>query len=577
MARNPWPGQAASVIVLPSGKRGETLLAMAQSWSHSGILGQALWVLPQDNLAASHGLAIGAKIFGKEQAIDVDLFQQLAQNPLTTLRIIAVRLLVDHTDADEIQDNVVEALDQLANIGVPVVVGATGGSGVSGTEIFRINMIMAPSWVEEVKHRSLTEKRWTHNVVISPEDRTSPWGIDAFVREETNLFGITLANIASAGGLWMGVPKGSFEFSHHNRSGQPGQIWLQRTFARGVLTEGLATEMAVKAMEAAGNPDSNNLRPEYGLQPSGIALLPDSQIQERIKWMVDQIFEFEDKALAFHPFAGAKKTEKVSWGLGQQIAEFFKFAWDKTKMIPVWTFDAIVGWVSRKFTKIFQGADGNAEVDGRIDFNRPLDNADQAIENSVFDLDRIKNEALNPSQTFETSSYVRATPRLWEQQRTLLFGMLDGSQGPAGVEMPEKEDRQLIFGRLHDLLFDADNNWNLQGGVVAPDGFDGTFLRDHNVIDWDNLLSAEELLARTKAEIVAVKAAITASVAAEAAEKLAAVAKAEAEVKAAEAAKVAEAAKKVEEAKAAEVAKAAATAPAVVAPITEGGASDVSK
>lgn len=174
-------------------------------------------------------------------------------------------------------------------------------------------------------------------------------------------------------------------------------------------------------------------------------------------------------------------------------------------MIPIWTFDAIVAWVSRKFTKIFQGSDGNAEVDGRIDFKRPLDNADQKIESSVFDLDRIKNEALNPKKSIETSSFVRATPRLWEQQRTLLFSALDGSQGPAGVEMPKKEDRQLIFGRLFDLLFDADDDWHLQGGVDAPEGFDATFLRDHNVVDWDNLHSAEALLVLTQSEIVKVK------------------------------------------------------------------------
>lgn len=518
MARNPWPGQAASVIVLPSGKRGETLLAMAQSWSQSGILGQALWVLPQDNLAQSHGLSIEAQIFGKENTVSVDLFQQLAQNPLSMLRIIAIRLLVDKTDIDETQDEVVAALDKLANVGVPVVVGAAGGTSASGTDILRINMIMAPSWVDEVKHRSITEKRWTHNVIISPEDRTSPWGIDAFVREETNLYGITLANIASAGGLWMGVPRGSFEFSSHNRSGIPGQIWLQRSFARGVLTEGLATEQAVKAMDSAGNPDSNNLRPEYGLQPSGIALLPDAKIQETIAWMVDRIFEFEDSALAFHPFVRGVETKKVSWGLGKQLVEFLKFAWDKTKMIPIWTFDAIVGWVSRKFTKIFQGADGNADVDGRIDFKRPLDDADREIENSVFDLDRIKNEALNPKKSVETSSFVRATPRLWEQQRTLLFSALDGSQGPAGVEMPKKEDRQLIFGRLYDLLFDASDDWHLQGGIATPEGFDSDFIRDHNVVDWENLLSAETLLIQTQAEIARVKTELAASKKAEAAE-----------------------------------------------------------
>ena len=79
MARNPWPAQAASVIVLPSGERGAQLLEMAKTWSQSGILGQALWVLPKDNLEASHNLSINSQIFGREQVIELDLFQQLAQ------------------------------------------------------------------------------------------------------------------------------------------------------------------------------------------------------------------------------------------------------------------------------------------------------------------------------------------------------------------------------------------------------------------------------------------------------------------------------------------------------------------
>lgn len=209
MSRNPWPAKAASVIILPSGERGQVLHAMAKSWSQSGILGQALWIMPKDDLNKSHDLAIEAQIFGRQKVVSVDLFQQLAQNPLSTLRILAVRLLVDQKDEDPIQDYVISALDRLTNVGVPVQTGTTGTTS-SGTDVQRINMIMAPSWIEEVKHRSLTESRWTHNVIISPEDRTSPWGIDAFVREETNLYGITIANIASVGGLWMGTPKGEF-------------------------------------------------------------------------------------------------------------------------------------------------------------------------------------------------------------------------------------------------------------------------------------------------------------------------------------------------------------------------------
>ena len=506
MSRNPWPAKAASVIILPSGERGQVLHAMAKSWSQSGILGQALWVMPKDDLNKSHDLAIEAQIFGRQKVVSVDLFQQLAQNPLSTLRILAVRLLVDQKDEDPIQDYVISALDRLTNVGVPVQTGTIGTTS-SGTDVQRINMIMAPSWIEEVKHRSLTESRWTHNVIISPEDRTSPWGIDAFVREETNLYGITIANIASVGGLWMGTPKGSFEITSHNRSGIPGQIWLQRTFARGVLTEGLAVAQSVKALMAAADAESNNLRPEYGLQPEGIAILPDDQIANLISDMSANIFKLGDGALSYKAFKSDDESGRRKIGVIGQLVEFAKFAWNKTLMIPIWIFESVIGAVSRKFTKIFQGEEGDAEVDANIDLKRPLDKRDQEIANSIFDLDKRRLAALGPESKMQSSTLVRSTPELWANQRKYLFAMLDGSDGPAGISVPEKEQRRLVFGRLRDVVFDVNDEWQMPT-VVSPEGFENPLLSDVKSIGWTNLLESKVLLESVQSDIGRIKAEI---------------------------------------------------------------------
>ena len=506
MSRNPWPAKAASVIILPSGERGQVLHAMAKSWSQSGILGQALWVMPKEDLSKSHNLAIEAQIFGRQKVVLVDLFQQLAQNPLSTLRILAIRLLVNQKDEDPIQDNVISALDRLTNVGVPVQTGTTGTTS-SGTDVQRINMIMAPSWIEEVKHRSLTESRWTHNVIISPEDRTSPWGIDAFVREETNLYGITIANIASAGGLWMGTPKGSFEITSHNRSGIPGQIWLQRTFARGVLTEGLAVAQSVKALMAAADAESNNLRPEYGLQPEGIAILPDDQIINLISDMNTNIFKLGNSALSYNTFKSDDESGKRKIGAIAQLVEFTKFAWNKTLMIPIWIFESVIGAVSRRFTKIFQGEEGDAEVDANIDLKRPLDKIDQEITNSIFDLDKRRLAALGPESKMQSSTLVRSTPELWANQRKYLFAMLDGSDGPAGIPVPEKEQRRLVFGRLRDVVFDVNDEWSMPS-VVTPEGYENPLVSDLKNIGWGNLLDSNALLESVQSDIERLKAEI---------------------------------------------------------------------
>ena len=42
-----WPDAKTSIILLPSGVQGESLLALAAEWTKMGLLGPALWVQPE--------------------------------------------------------------------------------------------------------------------------------------------------------------------------------------------------------------------------------------------------------------------------------------------------------------------------------------------------------------------------------------------------------------------------------------------------------------------------------------------------------------------------------------------------
>ena len=305
----------------------------------------------------------------------------------------------------------------------------------------------------------------------------------------------------------MGTPKGSFEITSHNRSGIPGQIWLQRTFARGVLTEGLAVAQSVKALMAAADAESNNLRPEYGLQPEGIAILPDDQIANMISDMSANIFKLGDSALSYKAFKSDDESGRRKIGVIGQLVEFAKFAWNKTLMIPIWIFESVIGAVSRKFTKIFQGEEGDAEVDANIDLKRPLDKRDQEIANSIFDLDKRRLAALGPESKMQSSTLVRSTPELWANQRKYLFAMLDGSDGPAGILVPEKEQRRLVFGRLRDVVFDVNDEWQMPT-VVSPEGFENPLFSDVKSIGWTNLLESKVLLESVQSDIGRIKAEI---------------------------------------------------------------------
>ena len=73
------------------------------------------------------------------------------------------------------------------------------------TDLARVTLICAPSEfqlrerVDWAVHDSGTV------VVASPEDRSSPWSGDAFVRDNERFVGFVLMHLASVAGLWSGV------------------------------------------------------------------------------------------------------------------------------------------------------------------------------------------------------------------------------------------------------------------------------------------------------------------------------------------------------------------------------------
>ena len=223
--------------------------------------------------------------------------------------------------------------------------------------------------------------------------------------------------------------------------------------------------------------------------------------------MSANIFKLGDGALTYNAFKSGDESGRRKIGVIGQLVEFAKFAWNKTLMIPIWIFESVIGAVSRKFTKIFQGEEGDAEVDANIDLKRPLDKRDQEIANSIFDLDKRRLAALGPESKMQSSTLVRSTPELWANQRKYLFAMLDGSDGPAGISVPEKEQRRLVFGRLRDVVFDVNDEWQVPT-VMSPEGFENPLLSDVKSIGWANLLESKVLLESVQSDIGRIKAEI---------------------------------------------------------------------
>ena len=114
-------------------------------------------------------------------------------------------------------------------------------------------------------------------VVASPEDRSSPWSGDAFVRENDRFVGFTLTHLASVVGLWNGVSTGSFELFHREESGHQS-VWISRVFVNAVLTESLGRRTAARVLDDAARPDSLLVDPSMSPPPAGTTFIADALV-----------------------------------------------------------------------------------------------------------------------------------------------------------------------------------------------------------------------------------------------------------------------------------------------------------
>ena len=75
------------------------------------------------------------------------------------------------------------------------------------TDLKHATLICAPTEFQLRQRVDWASGEFGVVVVASPEDRSSPWSGDAFVRENERFVGFTLMHLASVAGLWNGVGK----------------------------------------------------------------------------------------------------------------------------------------------------------------------------------------------------------------------------------------------------------------------------------------------------------------------------------------------------------------------------------
>jgi hypothetical protein len=477
-----WPGGKASVILLPGGEQGHAVLERAAEWTEMGLLGPALWVLPEHvTIPAAGPAVVGATVLGIGRAqerveLSADLFETLAREELRLVRMIKLRAASASRERDAEQDAIADAVSATLSQSMPMAMPTTNVAD-RATDLARVTLICAPSEfqlrerVDWAVHDSGTV------VVASPEDRSSPWSGDAFVRDNERFVGFVLMHLASVAGLWSGVDKGTFELFPTQASGL-GSVWVSRVFVNAVLTESLGRRTAADVLDEAGRADSLLIDPSVGAPPEGTFYIEDGDVPAFVASMVEAVLTLDGAALAFHPPADVPDPPRRRIGIGAQLGSFLSFSADKLAGMPRWTWRWVTSGAARSLTRRLHGDDGTHVVGEDLD--RAFDLRDRLLlseRERVIESERAARAMLaGPAGVGQQ----RTTPRLWKRLRELVFGALDGSSDLSELGFAEVEGKVPVFGRVSDVFEAPDQLWSPPAGSATrqPIGWHDLALED---------------------------------------------------------------------------------------------------
>ncbi|MBO0985626.1 hypothetical protein IOC53_17340, partial [Rathayibacter sp. SD072] len=463
-----WPDGKAAIVLLPSGAQGETLLELAAQWTKTGLLGQALWVLPEHVKTSPSAppqieavvLGVGADL--ESVAISVDLFEALAEEQLALVRLITLRSSLPERETDQAQDEVADLVRSWVRTSMPLP-NPSATLADQTTELRHVTLICAPTAFQ------LRERVESHEhgfvVIASPEDRSSPWSGDAFVRDDERFTGFTLTHLASVAGLWNGVSEGSVELMSRESDGG-ASVWISRVFLNAVLTESLGRRVAAGVLENAARPDSLLIDPSVSPPPPGTAFIEDGRIGGYVDGMVEGALRLDGGALTYDAAGALALPEVDRIGLASQGGRFLMFASSKLAQMPKWALRRLTSSTYRAVTRALHTEEGSAVVG--TSFDEVLDVRDRLL---LADLRRLQEDearARTEADAPAAMAHVRTTPELWAGLRELVFGSLDGSADLRDAGFAPVEGAVPVFGRVADVLALPDDAWNPAGHDVPP-------------------------------------------------------------------------------------------------------------
>jgi hypothetical protein len=481
------PTSSLSVVLLPSGRRTE-LLDLVEEWTRAWILTPALWLSAGDikPFVSERGSTreigppnITAQVIGRNGRREVDPFIELGRHELEIVRLVSVRAIEGESPYEVAQDTSLDILSDYLALSQP-----------ASTKLIRINVICAPTQVTGGSARHLLEPGWHVNVLASPEDRPTAASFDGFTRasDPMRFDGFMLAHVATSAALWPNISDGPYdEFEP-----QPdiSTVQLQRINVRGVLSDGLVLNVGRAALDACRRGISPLTDGLVSVDVVDIEPIAEDQVHSVIDTMIEISLGIDERRLAYHPVNWGQDPVKRRIGFSQSLTEFARFSVDKIKNLPWYIADSVRLRAGSALTDKLHGQHGEAEVSAArlrssmdLEFMREV----RAIESERAALAQTMREPI-PEGRMDIYG------RLWEGLRKLSFAILDGSAGPAGVQMPTSDEhagRSKVLPDANDAFPDWRADWPVPEWLKASRSL---AQREPSEISWLDVDRATELL-----------------------------------------------------------------------------------
>jgi hypothetical protein len=468
-----WDAGALSIILIPSGKQGSELLDLARDWTARGLLGPAAWVRPEAvELVEGAPPKVGAIVIASDGGTvieqELDLFEVLASQSLSRVRLIKVRSAVANQQLDEIQDAISEEVTTYLRFSMPMAIPGTPINALR-SDLLRISLICAPTDLQLDKRVKWAEHDSSVLVVASPEDRATPTAGDAFVRDNERFVGFVLLHVATIGGLWNGLPIGSLElFERHGSA--PKSIWIPRVFVSGVLTDGLAQRTAARVLADILQDEGAVAATGAIVTPHETAVITDANVPLYVDQMVSAAMELDAGALRFQRSAIDDVEPPKPVKFFQLLRLFGGFSLEKVGRIPHWIGIWFADAAARRANRVLLRGKGDDEAESYrivpLRGDQELDARDQILLDTAARATAADETARKTLSGPPTMTTRRTTPGLWAGLRELTFGSLDGSWLGTPAPFAELDEKTPVFAAVPDIVPNPDNVWTYGG--VAP-------------------------------------------------------------------------------------------------------------